>query len=29
MKGIADQVVGTYARQPELIEQIIRKAKEN
>ncbi len=29
MKGIADQVVGAYAAQPELIEQIIKKAKEN
>ncbi len=29
MKAIADQVVGAYVRRSELIEQIIKKAKEN
>lgn len=29
MKGIADEVVGTYIRQPDLIEQLIKKAKED
>ena len=28
MKGIAEQVLGTYANQPDVIEQIIKKAKE-